>query len=466
MYIQDAELVLESIFMAHRDNKVSYRHVPLLHGPAGIGKTQLIKYISTKLGMACINVRVGQLESADLIGIPRSKKRFLNKKLEELFAKAEKSDGLGKFFETTRGLVSLFASTDSYMVYDLPNFLPHYLKDEKGNVITVIDEDTKEERKVLDIDGLGDMVVNRKELEEMFDGDMTKVKGAVIFLDEINRIAGDDMKQSIFQLPEAYKMHTYKVPEGCAIVAAANPNTNDYQVSEIDQDKAFMDRFMHLKLSTNVESWMSWAGRKGIHHGLMSFYNAMPDALQTNEKPYQLPIHPTPRSAELLNTLLTEVELPTNDSIRREVFMGILGAEFGPMLQKHLKENITQVPKAEEIILNYSKHQPLIQSMAKANNQDFLNQVWRNVYTYCQDAKNWDEIKNAINKPDPKNPGQMIPGNLDLYILDLPSEMAMTYVQQLIKIRVDNKPLNDILGDSDVIFKYLKQLSKKADATK
>lgn len=465
MYISEAELFLESVFKAHRDNKVGYRHVPLLHGPAGIGKTQLIKYLSTKLGMACINVRVGQLESADLIGIPRSKKRFLNKKLDELFAKAENSRGFGKMFEMTKGLVSLFAATESYMVYDLPNFLPHYLKDQKGNIVTVWDEDLKTDRKVLDIDGLGDMVVNRKELEEMFDGDMTQVKGAVLFLDEINRIAGDDMKQSIFQLPEAYKMHTYKVPEGVAMVAAANPNTNDYQVSEIDQDKAFMDRFLHIKLRTNVESWMTWAGRKGIHHGLMSFYNAVPDALQVEEKPYKLPINPTPRSAELINTLLTEVELPQNDGIRREVFMGILGNEFGPMLQKHLKENISKVPTGEEIILNYPEYRALIQSNAKMKNQDYLNQVWRNVYAYCQNAENWEAIRNAINTIDPETK-EVTPGNLDNYILDLPSEMAMTYVQQLIKIRVDNKPLNDILGDSEVIFKYLKKLSKKADSTK
>lgn len=458
MYISEAEKFLESIFVAHRDNKVSYRHVPLLHGPAGIGKTQLIKLVATKLNMACINVRVGQLESADLIGIPRSKRRFLSRKLEALFQKAEGHKGFGKFFEMTRGLVGLFTLTETFMVYDLPNFLPHYLKDEKGEIM--MDGD----RKILDIDGLGDMVVNRKELLELNDGDLTKVQGAVIFLDEINRIAGDDMKQAIFQLPEAYKMHTYQVPESCAIVAAANPNTNDYQVSEIDQDKAFMDRFMHIKLRTRVEDFLVWGERRGLHSGLLSFYNAMPDALQKEEKGYTLNINPTPRSAELINTLLTEVELPAEDSIRREAFMGILGNEYGPMLQKHLKENINRVLTAEEIMLDYDKHRKVIQDNVKHKRQDYLNQVWRNVYTYCSNGDNWDVIRDQIGNKDEND--VEIPGCLDKFINDLPKEMAMTFVKQLITIKVDGTSLNEILGDSDTIFEFLKVINKQAEATK
>lgn len=421
MYIAQTEELLEAIYTAHRDNKVSYRFTTLIHGAAGIGKTQLQKFLATKLGMALINVRVGQLEPGDLIGIP------YNVRVNKV----------------------------NIMEYSIPNYLPQYKYDEHGEPVL-----RKDRSHALDIERMGDIVQNRKELLEMFDGDLNEVKGAVIFLDEINRIAGDDTKQAIFQLPEQYRIHTYRVPDSCVLVAAANPSTNEYQVSDIDGDKAFMDRFMHIKMRARVEDWMAWAMGRGIHPDLISFYNEMPDALLAEEKSFNLNIHPSPRSAELIHTLLTEVDLPTDDSIRREVFMGILGDKYGPLLCNHLRENLGKVLTGSDIIEKYQVGgdkglRKLIKNAIKEKRVDYIDQVNRNVYSYLRNVENWETLESDDNIE-----------NLEEYLKDLSSEQRMTLVQQLIKIKIGTRELNDILGQSDLIYETLKSDSSRSDGLK
>ena len=411
MYISQAEELLESIFIAHRDNKVSYRFATLIHGAAGIGKTQLMKLIATKLGMAIINVRVGQLEPGDLIGIP----------------------------------YNVRVNRVNIMEYSIPNYLPQYKYDEKDQ--PVLREDGTH---ALDLARMGDIVQNRKELTEMFGEDLIEVRGAVIFLDEINRIAGDDTKQSIFQLPEQYRIHTYKIPDGCVLVGAANPNTNEYQVSEIDGDKAFMDRFMHIKLRARLEDWMSWALKRGIDPQLVQFYNSQPSALFEQEGRYELNVHPSPRSAELLHTLLNEVDLPAEDSIRSEVFSGILGDEYGTLLYKHLRENMGKVLTGEEVILKYTELRKLVLTKVEEKRVDYIDQVNRNLYAYLSNRENWDALENNME-------------NFETYLTDLPSEIRMTLVQQLIQVRVGSEELNDIIGGSDPVYYTLKGDSERSD---
>jgi len=45
--------------------------------------------------------------------------------------------------------------------------------------------------------------------------------GGIIFLDEVNR-GHEDIRQSLYQLINKREIHTYKLPEGYTIVAAAN----------------------------------------------------------------------------------------------------------------------------------------------------------------------------------------------------------------------------------------------------
>jgi MoxR-like ATPase len=370
-----------------------------------------MKQIATKLGMALINVRVGQLEPGDLIGIP----------------------------------YNVRVNRANIMEYSIPNYLPQYKYDENDQPVLRADG-----THALDFERMGEIVQNSKELVEVYGTSLVEVKGAILFLDEINRIAGDDTKQSIFQLPEQYRIHTYKIPEGCVIFAAANPNNNEYQVSEIDGDRAFMDRFLHIKLKARLEDWMVWAQKRGIDANLVSFYNSMRDALYEDEKHYKLNVNPSPRSAELINTLLTEVKLPADDSIRQEVLMGVLGDTYGPMLHKHLRENMGKVLSGEEVVTKYTSLRKYIVDAVKQKRVDYIDQVTRNVYAYLSNHENWDTLDEHEE-------------NFQEFLKDLNPEIRMTHVKQLIAINANGESLNDRLGQFDIVFETLKVDANRAD---
>ena len=80
----------------------------------------------------------------------------------------------------------------------------------------------------------------------------------VIFLDEINR-AHKDIMQAIFQLVLDKRIHEYVLPEDCYIVAAANPNTEEYETFDfIFTEKALQDRFVHIKLEPSKDEFFEY----------------------------------------------------------------------------------------------------------------------------------------------------------------------------------------------------------------
>ena len=91
----------------------------------------------------------------------------------------------------------------------------------------------------------------------------------IIFLDEINR-GRRDVLQAVFQLCLDKKIHEYALPKGWHVVAAMNPSTEDYIVTDIS-DKAFLDRFCHIKLSPSKQEWFDYAKKTKMNAELVQF---------------------------------------------------------------------------------------------------------------------------------------------------------------------------------------------------
>ena len=54
----------------------------------------------------------------------------------------------------------------------------------------------------------------------------------ILFLDEINR-ARRDVLQGVFQLVLDRQLGSYKLPDGWSVISAINPNTDDYDVTNV-----------------------------------------------------------------------------------------------------------------------------------------------------------------------------------------------------------------------------------------
>ena len=90
----------------------------------------------------------------------------------------------------------------------------------------------------------------------------------LIFLDEINR-ARRDVLQAVFQLVLDKRIHTYELPKGWHVVAAMNPSTQDYIVTDLS-DKAFLDRFRSNFSRLNL-SFLTTLVREILTAGFFSF---------------------------------------------------------------------------------------------------------------------------------------------------------------------------------------------------
>jgi hypothetical protein len=414
MFMAQLEQFTTKFMEAHRDEKMSVRLSLNIIGGAGKGKTEMVEAQATKLDMAVVAPRAGELEGGEFTGIPRDEK----------------------------------VGNVTVMKYALPGYLPHYCLDENEEPEVWYDDEGVE-RKRINIKLLGAAVKNRKALEKKHGkGWEEKVKGVVIFLDEVNRAQDDQTKMSIFQLPEKYAIHTYEVPDHCVVLAAMNPSTDEYQVNEMDQEKAFMNRFIHVRAESRTQDWLLWADRNDIDSAITSYINADPSALSDAEESFDINVPLTPRSwGKVVSTLLKDLDLRSfDDGVVREVLSGVVGTIHANNFVNHMKENMDKVVSGEEILKDYKKVQRKVTDAVKNNRMDYLDQVTRNLYVILAEEDNIEKYKVEDNI-----------GNIELFLGDLPPEVRMTFVQQLVQF----DHVNELLGASDVVFEIL-----NADATK
>ncbi len=170
--------------------------VPCLLGHTGIGKTELVEQYALQRNLDCIVIHVAQLEPSDFIGLY---------KIDE----------------------------DGRTSNCPPNWLPY-----KNEV---------SEKKS----------ANKVALTKLTKG-IINPNGGIVFLDEINR-GHEDIRQSLYQLVNKREIHTYKLPDGYTIVAAANPS-NSYETYEFD--KALVNRFAWVKFQPEVEETFEYLTNK------------------------------------------------------------------------------------------------------------------------------------------------------------------------------------------------------------
>lgn len=100
----------------------------------------------------------------------------------------------------------------------------------------------------------------------------------ILFLDELNT-AAPMVQASAYQLILDRKIGEYTLPEGWAIVAAGNRESDRGVVFRMAAPLA--NRFVHLEMEANVEDWKAWAVKTGIDASIIAFISQRPDVLFT-----------------------------------------------------------------------------------------------------------------------------------------------------------------------------------------
>lgn len=142
-------------------------------------------------------------------------------------------------------------------------------------------------------------------------------------------------------------MHTHELPEGWSIVAAGNPATDEFFVSDLD--RALMNRFCHIKYDIDYKSWTNHAKKIGMDGAVVDFVNTYRPFDKKKELEYNLQVIPTPRSIEMATKLLAFLP-PKDKALKREALMGLVGLEVATQMLNHLDGNVQERILVSEIL--------------------------------------------------------------------------------------------------------------------
>jgi MoxR-like ATPase len=113
----------------------------------------------------------------------------------------------------------------------------------------------------------------------------------VLFLDEIN-LAPPTMQGMAQQLILDRRVGSYMVPEGWFIWAAGN--RHEYRAAVFEMPAPLANRFLHLEVAPDFESFKTYALTYGVHEQIVAFLSFRPALLHKSDP--QQPAWPSPRS--------------------------------------------------------------------------------------------------------------------------------------------------------------------------
>jgi len=256
---------------------------------------------------------------------------------------------------------------------------------------------------------------------------------AIIFLDEFNR-APKYVLQTMLPFVDEHRLHSHVLPKGSIVIAAANPSSADYTVTEID-DCALWSRFCHIYVSPDVEEVSAYYRANGIHAAAIQTLIDNPMMIGRISESDRIKITPDIRALEKAGKLLNIISKNEMTEIGEELIFGMIGVEAGIQLLTHWKKSV-EIPEAADV-LNGNININEIQT-DKIDNILLINQ---RMVKYIQDNK----LTQNQNKKFAE------------YFQHIPKDSAVALLKELKTIEGleffgDNGILNDIPVD------YLKNL--------
>lgn len=148
-------------------------------------------------------------------------------------------------------------------------------------------------------------------------------KPAFLFLDELPQ-APQLVQAALFQLILDRQVGDLKLHPGVRIIAAGN-RTQDRSATH-RMPAALANRFLHIEVEADLDSWVAWAAGAGIEPELIAFLQHRPDLLAAVDPERRE--NPTPRTWEFVDSILKRAGDP---SIVPELISGAVGS--GPAVE-------------------------------------------------------------------------------------------------------------------------------------
>src|SRR5208337_2681926 len=168
----------------------------------------------------------------------------------------------------------------------------------------------------------------------------------ILFLDELNA-APAMVQASCYQLILDRKLGEYVLPEGWAIIAAGNRDSDPAVTTRMPTP--LRNRFVHLEFEVDVQDWSEWAIQAGIRPEVIAFLRFRPELLSAFDR--EANAFPSPRSWEFVSRILDSLDSQSSPAIEHEVIAGAVGTGAATEFSAFLRM-FRELPNIDAILLN------------------------------------------------------------------------------------------------------------------
>ena len=175
---------------------------------------------------------------------------------------------------------------------------------------------------------------------------LPKDGSGILFLDELNA-APAMVQASCYQLVLDRKLGEYKLPDGWAIIAAGNRDSDRAVTTRMPTP--LRNRFVHLEFEVDLQEWCEWAIQAGIRPEVIAFLRFRPELLSAFDRDANS--FPSPRSWEFVSRI---VEARPDRLIEHELFSGAVGTGAATEFSAFLR-TFRELPNIDVILLNPTK---------------------------------------------------------------------------------------------------------------
>jgi hypothetical protein len=165
----------------------------------------------------------------------------------------------------------------------------------------------------------------------------------ILFLDELNA-APAMVQASCYQLVLDRKLGEYSLPDGWAIVAAGNRDSDRAVTTRMPTP--LRNRFVHLEFEVDLQEWSEWAIQAGIRPEVIAFLRFRQELLNAFDRDANA--FPSPRSWEFVSRILGSAP---DQSVEHELFAGAVGAGAATEFSAFLK-TFRELPNIDAILMN------------------------------------------------------------------------------------------------------------------
>lgn len=165
----------------------------------------------------------------------------------------------------------------------------------------------------------------------------------ILFLDELNA-APAMVQASCYQLVLDRKLGEYTLPEGWAIVAAGNRDSDRAVTTRMPTP--LRNRFVHLEFEVDLQEWSEWAIRAGVRPEVIAFLRFRPELLSIFSRDDNA--FPSPRSWEFVSRILNS---KPDQSVEHELIAGAVGTGAATEFSAFLRM-FRELPNIDAILLN------------------------------------------------------------------------------------------------------------------